>query len=65
MGRILVGHSVVAPPLEYIKYTAVVAPNCGQQGFVASRITCAELPWLFSLQLTARLQLLFGYAHVT
>jgi len=52
MGRIQVDHSVVTPPLEYIQYTAVVprgfplviAPNCGQPGFVASRRTYAELP---------------------
>ena len=44
MGRIRVDHSVVAPPLEYVKYTAVVAPNRDQPGFVASRRTYAELP---------------------
>jgi hypothetical protein len=60
MGRIRVDHSVAVtegnphgmtegnphgtPPLEYINYTAVIAPNRDQPGFVAGRRTCAELP---------------------
>jgi len=44
MGRIRERQGVVAPPLEYIQYTAVVASSPEAHGFVASRITCAELP---------------------
>ena len=44
MGRIRERQGVVAPPLEYVEYTAVVAPSPDAHGFVASRRTCAELP---------------------